>query len=190
MSFEKDLIREVNLLRQNPQAYAEKLIKNKKFFKDGTNIWKHPDAKAGIKTEEGPAAYDEAINFLKTKAVPVCELTPSKGLNKIASDFLVEFQKDPNANVELEPIIDKYGKFTGNFRRLLQFGSDTPELVVVNLLVCDGDKSRGHREALLFENLHRIGVAYGKHDTYRQCSVIVACSSFENTVDGDDTIYL
>ena len=187
--FEKELYREVNKLRKNPARYAEKIVKNKQFFKDGSNIWKHPDAKAGIKTEEGPAAYDEAIRFLKNNAQAVGELTPSKGLNKIASDFLYEFQKDPNANVEIEPIVEKRGNFTGNFRRLVQFGSDTAELVVVNLVVCDGDKTRGHRDALLSDNLHQVGVAHGNHDTYRQCSVIVACTKFENTVDGDDSVY-
>ena len=189
MSFERDLVREVNELRSNPKGYAEKIVKNKQFFKDGTNIWKHPDAKAGIKTEEGPSAYDEAIKFLKTHAVAVDKLTPSKGLNKVASDFLYEFQKDPNANVEIESIVDKHGNFSGNFRRLVQFGSHTPELVVVNLVVCDGDKSRGHRDALLSSDLKRVGVAHGEHDTYRQCSVIVACTKFDNTIDADDSVY-
>ena len=187
MSVEKDLIKEINEFRKNPKEYAKKVEKNKAFFKPGTNIWKHPDAKAGIKTEEGPAAFDEAIEFLTKKAQPVEELVPSKGLNKIALDFLAEFQKDANANVEIDKIVEKHGNFSGNFRRLVQFGSDTAELVVVNLIVGDGDKERGHREALLADNLKRVGVAHGPHDNYRQCSVIVACTKFENTIDPDDT---
>ena len=67
MSFEKDLVNEINELRKNPKAYAEKLVKNKQYFKENSNNWKHPDAKAGIKTIEGPAAYDEAIDFFKKK---------------------------------------------------------------------------------------------------------------------------
>lgn len=187
MSFEKSLIDEINQFRTNPAGYAQKLVKNKAYFKDGSNIWKHPDAKAGIKTEEGPAAYDEAINFLKTKAKAVEKLTASKGLNKIALDFMAEYQKNADANVEIDKIVDKHGSFTGNFRRLVQFGSDTPELVIVNLIVGDGDKSRGYRDALLADNLKRVGVAHGKHDVYRQVSVIVACTKFENTIDADDS---
>ena len=185
---ERDLVREINDLRRSPSSYAEKLVKNKQYFKDG-KIWKHPDAEAGIKTEEGPAAYDEAILFLRTKAEPQETLTPSKGLNKVASEFLAAFQKDVEAKVDIGEVVKKYGDFTGNFRRLAQFGSSTAEQVVVNLVVCDGDKTRGHRDALLAPNLKRVGVAYGKHDVYKVCSVIVACTTFENSVDADDTVY-
>ena len=212
MSVESELIRQVNLLRKDPAGFASKINASKTYFVNGGNIWKHPDAKAGIKTEEGPKAYDEAINFLKTKAVAVAALTPSKGLNKIAADFLTEFlrsartvpeltpskglsriagdflvqyQSDANANVEMDSIIDKYGKFTGNFRRLIEFGGINAEQSIINLVVSDGDKSRGHREALLADNLNVIGVAHGTHDVYRNCSVIVAATQFENTYDSN-----
>ena len=186
---ERDLVREINDLRRNPAAYAEKLLKNKQYFKEGGKIWKHPDSQAGLQTQEGPAAYDEAIYFLKTKAKSVETLVPSKGLNKIASDFLVEYQKDANAQVEIGPVVEKHGNFTGTFRRLVQFGSATAELVVVHLLVSDGDQTRGHRDALLSQDLKKIGIAYGDHDVYHHCSVIVACGTFENTEDGDDSVY-
>ena len=184
---EKDLIYEVNNVRSNPASYAEKLERYKSYFQG--NVWKDPNSNVGIKTEEGAAAVDEAINFLRSKAQRVDSLTPSKGLNKVAADFLREFQKDANANVELDPVISRYGNFTGNFRRLVQFGSNTAEHVVINLLVCDGDKSRGHRDALLADGLKKVGVAYGPQDTYKYCSVIVVCSKFDNTVDGDDSVY-
>ena len=189
---ERDLIKEVNDLRKNPAGYAQKLVKNKGYFKkekvDGKYIWKHPDAERGIKTEEGPAAYDEAINALK-KAKPVAALTASKGLNKVAADFLAEFQKDADSNVEIDPVVDRYGKLEGHFKRLVDFGAPTAELVVVNLVVGDGDKSRGLREALLSGDFKQIGVAHGSHDQFRQCSVIVECTKFENTVDGDDRAF-
>ena len=184
MSVEKDLIAEINELRKDPKGYADKIAKNKEYFKG--NIFRHPNSKAGIKTEEGPAAYDEAIDFLKNKAVAVEALTPSKGLNKIALDFLTEFQKDADKEVEIDPIISKHGNFVGSFRRLIQFGSDSAEQVIINLVVSDGDKTRGHRDALLQEDLKRVGVAHGKHDVYRHCSVIVACTKFDNTIDPDD----
>ena len=185
MSYERDLIKEINLLRTNPKGFADKIAAAKTYFKG--NIWRHPDAKAGIKTEEGPAAYDEAIDFLKRKASPVDELIPSKSLSKIAGDFLGEFQRDFNAEVEMDPIIDRYGKFTGNFRRLVEFGANSPEQVIINLVVSDGDKSRGHRDALLLDNIKYVGVAHGTHDTYRTCSVITCATQFENTVDSNDT---
>ena len=186
---EKEIIKEVNILRKNPKGYVLRLIKNKDYFENGGKIWKHPDFPCGIQTEEGPEAYDEAIDFLRRKALAVDELVPSKGLNRIASDFLSEFQKDVNAKVDIPTVVQKYGSYTGNFRRLIEFGSPSAELVVVNLLVCDGDKSRKHREGILFDKLKSIGAAFGKHDVYRHCSVIVGCTKFENKYDSDDTVY-
>ena len=41
------------------------------------------------------------------------KLTPSKGLNKIALDFLAEYLKDLNSNIDINPFVEKYGNFTG-----------------------------------------------------------------------------
>ena len=186
----KQIIKEINELRRNPYQYSEKLVKNKQYFQNGGKNWKHPDIKTTIRTEEGSAAYDEAIDFLKSfsPTSPLEDLTPSKGLNKIASECLYKYQKDPNQNVELEPVVEKTGEFTGAFRRLVEFGSNTAELVIVNLLVCDGDKSRVYRAALLDDKLKKVGVAHGKHDLYNNCSVIVACTTFKNKFDPDDSV--
>ena len=179
MSEEIEILKEINELRKNPSAYTEKIIKNKVYFREGTNVWKGPDCKRAIKTEEGPAAYDEAIDYLNTKAVPVEELVPSIGMNKIAKDLLVEYQKDVNANIDLEPIIAKYGDFQGKFHRIVEFGGNTAENVVINLIVNDGDPNRSHREILLSDEIKRIGVAHGIHDSYFFCSVILICTKFD-----------
>ena len=182
---EKDLLKEVNELRTNPKGYAEKIEKNKQYFKD--KIYRHPDDKHGVKTEEGAEAYDEAIDFLKNKAVAVEALIPSKGLNKIAIDILTEYQKDIDAKLDLDAIIGKHGTLQGAYKQVVQFGSSRPEQIIINLVVSDGDKTRGQRDALLMEDMKKVGVAYGTHETYRNFTVITECSKFENTIDGDDS---
>ena len=87
----------------------------------------------------------------------------------------------------MEEIIEKYGTFCGNFSRAIDFGGETPEQVLTNLIVSDGDPSRGQRESLLSTDLKSVGVANGKHDIYRHCTVIVSCTKFENTKDDDDS---
>ena len=186
MSFESKILQEVNDLRRNPYGYAAKLVKNKKYFEKDTNNWKQPRSNIVIKTEEGPAAYDEAIDYLKTKTKSKNELTPSKGLTKIAEDFLKEYQKDANAEVELEQTVKKHGQFKGFFRRLVQLGSNVPEHVVISLVVGDGDKTRAYRDALLAENLYKIGVAHGEHKDLRHCTVITVCNDFTNADGSDD----
>lgn len=185
MSFLQQLVNEINQVRQNPASYAGKVEKMKKNF-DG-NILKLPE-NVGIRTKEGPKAYDECIQFLRG-APKACATTPSKGLTKIANELLPIVQKDAASlsKANLSNIIDKYGSFIGAFNRVLECGGTTPEQVVINLLVSDGETTRSQRNALLNTSLKRIGVASGPHDVFKQATIITLCTEFKNTVDADDT---
>ena len=70
---EKNLLKEVNELRTNPKGFAEKIEKNKQYYKG--KIYKYPDDKNGVKTEECAEAYDEPLT-LKKKVVSVGAFTP------------------------------------------------------------------------------------------------------------------
>ena len=184
--FNEELLAEINALRTNPRKYARNISKYINYFKG--NLLCLPGSNAGIQTEEGPEAYQEAVDFL-SKQSRIEALKPSKGLCRIAQDFISAVQKpDSNdlENIDMEEIINKYGSFSGSFSRAMDFGGETPEQAVINLIVSDGDKSRGQRESLLSTEIKRIGVANGEHKTYRHCTAIVTCTEFENTVDDDD----
>lgn len=187
MSFLRQLVEEINLARTNPAAYASKVQELIPNFED--KILKMPDQRVAIKTQEGAAAYEECVNFLKS-AEPTQPHVPSRGLTRIANDFLSGVQSvDPSqiGTIDMNAIIDKYGSFQGNFSRAMEFGGSTPEQVVINLLVGDGDKTRSQRDALLNPILKRVGVSQGKHDIYRTVTVIVSCTVFQNQVDSNDT---
>ena len=177
MSFENELYKEINELRRDPSAYSKKISKSKENFKG--NVWIYPETHEGIQTKEGPAAYDEAIDYLNNIS-PLEELVHSKGLTNISRDFLELFQKNPSDKTDINSIIDKYGSYSGSFRRLVEFGAPTAEQTIINLIVCDGNKSRVNRDALLDENLKSVGISSGKHDIYRTCSVIMACTIFNS----------
>ena len=186
MSFQKDLLNEMNEFRTNPKEYAKKLEKQLPNFKGKTLV--NPIKKVGMQTQEGAEAYKEAIDFL-SKAEPVEPLEPSKGLGRISADFLAEVLKvDPNeiGNINVDDIIEKYGSFVGSLNRELDMGNETPEDIVVSLIVSDGDPSRSHRDCLLSSELKKVGIAGGKHPTYRYCTVIFFCTKFTNNVDSDD----
>ena len=87
----------------------------------------------------------------------------------------------------MDSIISKHGSFTGKFSRSMEFGAASAEQVIVNLVVSDGDKTRGQRDALLNKEVKKVGIATGTHDTYRTASVIVACTKFENSSGDDNT---
>ena len=184
--FNEDLIMEINLLRTNPKKYAKTISKYMNYFKG--KLLCLPESNAGIQTEEGVEAFKEAVDFLN-KQPKIEPLKPSKGLCRIAEDFISIYQKPESgdlANKDMEEIINKYGAFDGSFSRAMDFGGETPEMAIINLVVSDGDPSRGQRESLLSTEIKRIGVANGKHDTYRHCSAIITCTEFENTFDKDD----
>ena len=186
MSFQEQLLNEMNEFRTNPKAYAKKLEKQLPNFKGKTLM--NPEKKVGMQTQEGAEAYKEAIDFLK-KASPVDPLEPSKGLARISADFLAEVLKvDPNeiGNINADEIIQKYGSFVGSMNRELDMGNETPEDIVVSLIVSDGDPDRSHRDCLLSTELKKVGIASGKHPTYRFCTIIFFCTKFTNNVDSDD----
>ena len=151
MSFLKLVVDEINSVRTNPKAYINKLEKYKGCFdKKDKTIMQFPGANYAIRTQEGAAAYDDCIKYLRT-ANSLSPLIPSKGLSAIADELLKVVLKDASkfSSVDMKSMIGKYGTFSGSFNRLCEFGGTSPEMVVVDLLVCDGEKSRRQRDVLL-----------------------------------------
>ena len=186
MSFEEQLVNKINQFRANPKGYAKKINEYVQYFKG--NTLRIPGTKRGIDTEEGAAAYIEAVDFLaKQEGIP--SLEPSKGLGRICADFMEKAENmspEEIGNIDLEEIIKKYGSFKGDLNRAIDFGGEDPEQVLINLIVCDGDPNRGNRESLLSTDLKKIGIKHTKHSTYRFCTLIISCSKFRNNVDSDD----
>ena len=184
--FNEDLIMEINLLRTNPKKYAKTISKYMNYFKG--NLLCLPDTNAGIQTEEGVEAFKEAVDFLN-KQENLEPLKPSKGLCRIAEEFIAIYQKPDSgelANKDMEDIINKYGSFSGSFSRAMDFGGETAEMAIINLVVSDGDPSRGQRESLLSNEIKKVGVANGEHEVYRHCSAIITSAEFDNTFDKDN----
>ena len=177
----EDVIAEINELRTNPSGYARKIRKYADYFDSNSGkILRVPGSTVGIKTNEGRRAYEEAADFL-SGATPVEAFEPSDGLSRVAQDFLDKVVKtDPSrvSEINMDDIIARHGEFTGNFSRAMEFGAGSSEQVVINLVVSDGDKTRGQRDSLLNGNLKRVGVATGSHNTYRTTTVIVSCTKF------------
>ena len=162
----KEIIEEINKLRENPSLYAKKVEEYSTYFND--KIFKLPNLNIKIQTQEGAAPYIETVEYLKTKE-KINTLIPSKALCEIAqeiADNLVDSETGEIDEELHEQIIDKHGSFSGKFTRAMDFGGFTSEQVVINFLVCDGDVDRTQREPLLGEGLKKIGVAFGKHNIH------------------------
>jgi len=187
MSFCKQIFDEINSARKDPNQYAEKVLKYVDYF-DGKTL-KIPGKTAYISTKEGAEAFKELGDVLKTSQ-GMEPFEPSKGLFKISNEFLNSSQNcdvDQMDKIDVTKIMEKYGNFKGEFDQAMEFGSENPEEIVINLLVSDGDSSREYRNILLNPKLKKIGIASGKHSSFPNYTVIMACIDFENKVDSDDT---
>lgn len=189
MSFDRQLVDEVNELRKDPKKYAQKLSKYLSYF-DG-KLLNLPGRKAGIQTHEGAKAFNEAINYLSSKN-PVEPLQPSKALFRIAQDYLKKIQRK-NADVteeDVDALVDKYGTYYGDFIRAADYGGENVEQSIINLIVSDGDRNRVQRETLLSTSYKLIGGATGTHPLFKFCTAIFTCTEFENNKDAEDIGYL
>ena len=176
--FSYEVVNELNRLRSSPNSFSEDIEKIKGFFKG--KVLQIPNSHMGIMTKEGVSAYNEASEFLKNQ-LSVSKLVPNKALNLIAKEYLTEISNQPLENIDsidIEAIINKYGKFTGTFSRAIDFGGNEPNLVVINLIVSDGDSSRSQRISLFDTNLKLVGVASGNHKNFKRFTVILTCTEF------------
>lgn len=178
--FEAEVLAEINLLRSNPSAYAVHLEDWKKNF-DG-NLLKIP-GRTPIETIEGTAVVDEAIDFLK-KSSKMADVAAVRGLTNAANDHLKDlitknFRGHRGSNGSLpDQRIAIHGEMGGEIRELITYFAPTARQIVINLLIDDGNKNRPHRDALLKNTLHQIGIMSGDSTSYGKLCVVVMAENF------------
>ena len=176
--FAQKVIEEVNKIRLNPKTYSNKIRGYLSCFQG--NILRIPK-QPGLMTTEGPTAYREAAEFLLSlpKLQP---LNPDLSLTSAAQEMATELSHyqefEQMDSIDRESIIKKYGHYEGQFGESTDFGSLSPEMVVVNLLVDDGNKSRSNRKMLFKETYRKIGCGCVPHNNYKSVTVIMYASNF------------
>ncbi len=184
--FSYDFVQELNILRTTPKNYIQNIQEEKKYLQG--NILKLPGQEPGFKTVEGPAAYNECINFLQS-VQSVQELQMNKSLLNIANEYLKAIQNvklNQIKTIDIHKFVKKYGNFEGDFNKSLEFGGINPINVLNNLVVGDGDANRGHRQTLFNSSFNLIGVANGKHPDFGSLTVIIFCTNFVSYNKQDD----
>ncbi len=179
---EHDVIKETNLARTNPKAYAEKLKKFLKLYKG--RLIELP-GKTPLMTQEGVQPVKEAIAFL-LKVEPVEALTEIKGLTMAARDHVRDqalrgtighYGSDRSSSFDR---MKRYGKIKGGAGENIAYGLDTGELIVMALIIDDGVSNRGHRTNIFKKIFKVTGVAFGTHPTYRNVCVIGYAVGFDD----------
>lgn len=176
--FAQKVVEEVNKIRLNPKTYSNKIRGYLSCFQG--NVLRIPK-QPGLMTREGPAAYKEAADYLLSlpKLQP---LTMDNALTGAAQEMATELSHydefEQMDNINRESILEKYGHYEGQFGESTDFGSMSPEMVVINLLVDDDNKSRSNRKMLFKETYRKIGCGCAPHNTYKSVTVIMFASNF------------
>ena len=180
---ESAVVAEVNLLRTQPQRYAE-LLRLERAYYNGPLLVR-PGALA-LRMKEGVAALDEAVEYLEAQA-PVGPLDLSPGLSCAARDHVFDQGRSGmvgHAGSDASQPADRVARY-GMPRGVgenLAYGCATAHEIVMQLVIDDGVPDRGHRKNFFVPDFHCIGVACGEHSRWRcMCAIDFAGGFSENT---------
>jgi uncharacterized protein YkwD len=177
---EQELLNEINLARANPQAYASYLEKLKPLFKGK----EYKTATLAVTTEEGWAAVEDAITFLRA-AKPVGPLTRSEGLCLAAIGHVKDQSgsgatghKTGNSGGLIEDRVKPFGSWQGGIGENLSYGNESARERLLTWLIDDGVASRGHRNRLMSANYNVAGVCCGPHPKYGTMCALALAGNF------------
>jgi len=179
-AFERAVVQEMSDARTRPRAYAKHLRELRDGF-EGT-LWKRP-GRTPLRTEEGLAAYDEAIAFLESTR-PVGPLRLNEGLALVARRHARDL--GPRGGLEhvgadgsrLSDRLNRLGVWHGLIAEAIGTLEEDPRQVVIQLLVDDGVPDRGHRRSLFNPDLHQAGAGTAPHRDYKVVTVIDFADGF------------
>ena len=180
MSLEDQVLQEINNLRSNPALYVQLLEERRKHY--AGNELRLPNETAVV-TSEGVAAVDDAIQFLK-QIKPSAKLADANGLKRAAQSHLHDMIKSGKRGhfgsdgSSPEQRIEAYGNWGGEVKELISYYATTPRRMVINWLIDDGVKTRGHRQALVNNSFTSIGINSGTSDKYGKLCVLVMTQTF------------
>ena len=179
-ALEEEIVKEVNLARTNPGAYASWLRGQRHYYR-GTQL-RRP-GEVPIRTKEGLAAVDEAIRWLE-KQRPVGALGFSKGLSLAARDLVAPQgasggfgHTGPDGSTPSDRI-ERHGQWESVIGENVAYGQRTARDVVAAFIVDDGVPGRGHRTNLFNAAFHVMGVDCGPHSTYGTTCAITFAGGF------------
>lgn len=173
-ALERSVHAEMNAMRQNPSAYADKIAARRSAYRGNTRI--APDG-THVLTHEGVAALDEAVDALRG-----ANRLPRLAWSDLLQAAALGHARDLDANnlvghdgsdgSQPQDRVALFAKADGWVAENIAFGPRTGEDVVIGLIVDDGVADRGHRKVLLKPDLFVAGTGCGPHPTYGVVCVI------------------
>lgn len=169
-----NIIAEINFARTKPLEYAEILETDKSYFKD--NILYRPEEDP-LRTQEGEAAHNEAIEFLK-KIEPLQELEHDSKLSLACQDHAEDignngiYSHEGSNKENISQRVEKHAEWDYFLCQNLDFGARNAREIVILFITGDGDPTRTNRKNLFRSNINFIGAASAPHKGSDIVSVI------------------
>jgi uncharacterized protein YkwD len=177
---EREVVRELNLARTQPQKYARFLEQWKQYYRGKLIRKPHEIA---IRTREGVRAVNEAIRFLR-KIAPRSALKPSGGMSLGARDHVREQAlKGTTGHAgrdgsQVWDRVNRYGAWRKTVGENISYGPGTAREIVMELIVDDGVPDRGHRKNIFNKSFQVVGVGCGPHSVFNNMCVITFAGGY------------
>jgi len=169
------VLAEINLARSAPRTYAGYLRELRGRFRGKAYLL--PDSSSRVITLEGKGAMDEAIRYL-SRQKPLPPLGWSDGLAAAAAE-LAEEQGRSGATGHvgrqsrgMKQRIERHGRWERQIAENIGYGPKSAREMVMQLIIDDGVKGRGHRKNIFTKEFTTAGVACGPHPRFDTMCVI------------------
>jgi len=180
-SLEKEVAVELNTARSHPKQYATYLEDFKRFY---AGRYIYIAGQTQITTQEGAAAVDEAIKFLRF-CEPLPPLKISRGLSLAAQAHakdqgLSGLTGHQGSDMSMpDERMNRFGSLMGTFGENIEYGNILARQIVMQLIIDDGVPERGHRENIFNGSFHLMGISCGPHHAFGKICVIDFADKFE-----------
>jgi uncharacterized protein YkwD len=171
---EKEVITELNMARTDPTAYAGYIEEFKRHY---AGFYIYIAGRTQIKTQEGVAAVNEAIEYLKSQS-PLPPLKVSRGLSLSAHDHVktqgptgLKGHTGPD-NSSPQQRMNRFGSWGGSYGENIEYGNFEARQIIMQLIIDDGVPDRSHRKNIFNPTFRVVGVNFGPHHSHTYMCVL------------------
>jgi len=171
------IVNEINLVRKKPSIYLQKL---QDLLDLDHDVVKLTYDGYSIIINDGKEAILSAIEFLQEQT-PLDPFSNAKGLSRSCEELLTyillhdgmdSLDKDLNKKkYSLDKRVSTYGEVLGELDEIIDYGNFNPEMLVLGIIISDGDPYKRERE-ILFSKLGYIGISSNILPSERVCTVL------------------
>lgn len=181
--FKREIINEINRARSDPSIYLDKIkILLEKINKDVINI-----NGIQVKLIEGRDCLINAVDFLKTQnsiQKIKCVSSMDEAANELLSHLIAKEELIETEQILYKDIYDpelrlnKFGACFGAVDEIIDCGCFDAEVLVISLIIGDGDENKLERNTLFLEEFKFIGIASNLLPSHKVCTIINLCEEF------------